>query len=87
MGPPVERARVQLRYFSGEKRWFMVDIIILHGGYFMVYKATYNWGGPSCRSTLSFKHWQKVPETSRYHETWNQRSTEDVRQPHKIIDG
>ena len=51
-------------------------------------------GGPSCRSTLSFKHWQKVPdseifvpETSRYHETWNQRSTEDVRQPHKIIDG
>ena len=77
-----------------KKGWFLVDKTIPNGGYFMVYKATYNWGGPSCRSTLSFKHWKKVPdsemfvpETSRYHETWNQRPTEDVRQPHKIIDG
>ena len=30
----------------------MVDICryneLVHGGYFMVYKATYNWGAPSC---------------------------------------
>ena len=25
----------------------MIDITIVHGGYFMVYKPTYNWGGPS----------------------------------------
>ena len=45
MGPPVDS--VQLPYFSG----FMVDIIIVNRAYFMVYKPTYNWGGPSCRGT------------------------------------
>ena len=37
---------VQLPYFSG----FMVDITIVNRGYFMVYKPTYNWGAPSCRT-------------------------------------
>ena len=34
-----------------KKRWFMVYIYneLVHGGYFMVYIPTYNWGGPSCR--------------------------------------
>ena len=32
----------KLPYFSG----FMVDITIVNRAYFMVYKPTYNWGGP-----------------------------------------
>ena len=33
---------------SGWILWFIVDITIVNGGYFMVYKPTYNWGAPSC---------------------------------------
>ena len=35
---------VQLPYFSG----FIVDITIVTGSYFMVYKPIYIWGAPSC---------------------------------------
>ena len=33
---------------------FMVDITIVNRGYFMVYKHTYNWGGPSCIPIVVF---------------------------------
>ena len=32
---------------SGWVLWFMVDVTVVNGGYFMVYKPTYNWGAPS----------------------------------------
>ena len=39
----------------------MVDITIVNGDYFMVYKSTYNWGAPSCRGLAITAHFFMMP--------------------------
>ena len=43
---------------------------LVHGGYFMVYRPTYNWGGPSCRYNELGPHpvgeWIHITLTEKY---------------------
>ena len=46
---------------------------LVNGGYFMVYKPTYNWGAPSCRMLLFYLvlglHFPILPRDLRYRQS------------------
>ena len=61
---------------------------LVHGDYFMVYKPTHNWGGPSCMKNVVFSIvllvcWRDLPDLSSSVESFGVHPIQ--RQPQLVV--